>query len=824
MKYLINTSDNIAVKTTNSALTYTMLLQKILGLSNQLDKSGDFKAMLFMENREEWIISLYAAWKKNGIVVPVDYLSSLDDLIYILKDCLPEILFTSNEQLTKVKEAIAEAGIDTTVINVDELQIPAGGEAESLPFPDPPQTALILYTSGTTGNPKGVMLSYENIYTNLKAVCEDVPIYTHEERVMILLPLHHIFPLVGTILAPLYVGGKVAISPTIHTEDIMRTLQENQISIMIGVPRLYSLMAKGLKGKIKQSKAASVMLKLATSLNSRKFSRVLFNTVHQKFGGGMKYMISGGAQLDVDDAKFFRYLGFEILEGYGLTETAPMISFTRPDKVRPGLPGQLLPGIKVDFVEDEIIVSGPNVMKGYYKRPEETAEVIRDEWLYTGDLGYLDKKGYLHITGRKKEIIVLPNGKNINPAHLEESLLEASPAIDEVAVFFADNLLQALIYPDFKTLSSLDVDSAEEYFKWKVIDKFNQKVTPYKKISKFHLINQELPKTRLGKIKRFELPALVNKKEVSKRVDEPDFEVYKILKNFLNEELDADIHPDDHLELDLAMDSLNKVSLSAFIATAFGVEVPEESLPGFASVSKLAQYLEENKVTMGSEKMNWSKILQEKVHLKLPSTWITFSLFKNISSMLLRLFLRVRSRGVEHLPGSPCILAPNHQSFLDSFLVVSLLKKKFMKNTYFYAKEKHFKNRLLRFIAHRNNIIIMDINNNLKGSIQKMAEALRRGKNLMIFPEGTRTGTGKLGKFKQTFAILSRELNVPVVPVAIKGAYEVLPAGARFPRLFKKVQVEFLQPVYPDHGDYESLRNDVYQKLANAMGQHDENG
>jgi long-chain acyl-CoA synthetase len=272
------------------------------------------------------------------------------------------------------------------------------------------------------------------------------------------------------------------------------------------------------------------------------------------------------------------------------------------------------------------------------------------------------------------------------------------------------------------------------------------------------------------------------------------------------------------------MDSLGKVSLSAFIATAFGVEVPEENLPAFSSVRKLAEYLEENKVTMGSEKMDWGKILHEKVHLKLPRTWFTFSLFKNISGMLLRMFLRVRSRGVENLPGSPCIITPNHQSFLDSFLVVSLLKKQIMKNTYFYAKEKHFKNRLLRFIANRNNIIIMDINKNLKGSIQKMAEALRRGKNLMIFPEGTRTDTGKLGNFKQTFAILSRELNVPVVPVAIKGAYEVMPTGARFPRLFRKVQVEFLHPVYPDHGDYETLRKDVYQKLAMAMGQHDGNG
>ena len=179
--------------------------------------------------------------------------------------------------------------------------------------------------------------------------------------------------------------------------------------------------------------------------------------------------------------------------------------------------------------------------------------------------------------------------------------------------------------------------------------------------------------------------------------------------------------------------------------------------------------------------------------------------------------MRVKAKGLENLPDQACIIAPNHQSVLDGFLVASFLKRKFMKKTYVYAKEKHFRNPFMRFLANRNNIILVDVNKDLKLSIQKLAEVLKKGKNLMIFPEGTRTLTGKLGEFKQTFAILSQELKVPVVPVAIKGSYDILPSGSRFPRLFRKVSIEFLKPVYPENHSYESLKNLVYKRLENKL-------
>ena len=202
-----------------------------------------------------------------------------------------------------------------------------------------------------------------------------------------------------------------------------------------------------------------------------------------------------------------------------MTETAPMITFTRPGTVLPGVPGHLLPGIKIKFVEGEIVVSGDNVMQGYYNKPEDTAQVLKDGWLSTGDLGYLDEKGYLHITGRKKEIIVLPNGKNINPEEVERVVLKNSEFVKEVGVFLKEGILQAIILPDFRKLNEAGITDLDDYFRWQVIDKINHIVSPYKKILRFHITSAELPKTRLGKIRRYLLPDLAGVKKKQSRMN-----------------------------------------------------------------------------------------------------------------------------------------------------------------------------------------------------------------------------------------------------------------------------------------------------------------
>ncbi len=819
MRILLGRGEKTAITGKNINLSYDELLQQVIGYSSLLGEVAHQRVIILSENRQEWIFALYAIINNKGVAVPVDALSTAHDVAYILKDCKPHSVFISADKAELLQEAMKESNHFPAIHIFEDIRIDAGKitEANEIVIRDEDATATILYTSGTTGSPKGVMLSFTNIFKNLDGVCHDVPIYTSEDRVLVLLPVHHVFSLIGTIIAPLYVHSTLVLNSSLAADEMIATLQQHKVTIMIAVPRLYQLLYKGLNEKINHSILARLFLSLATLFRSKKFSRLLFGTVHRKFGGHMKYMVTGGASVEAKVIRFFVTLGFEILEGYGMTETAPMISFTRPGKIRPGIPGQPLKDILVEVRDGEIVVSGKNVMQGYYNKPKETAEIIKDGWLYTGDLGFIDEKGYVNITGRKKEIIVLPNGKNINPAELEVAIASGFEEVKECGVFMKDGALQAILLPDFKNLADKGIKDYEHHIKWNVIDKFNKTVSPYKKILRFHITGSELPKTRLGKIKRFALEELVTKKKENV-ADEPHTHEYQALKKFLEDETQQTVFPHHHLELDLALDSLGKVSLSAFIEAAFGLTINEGNLSDFASVQKLAEYINIKKTRLSFEGINWSKILKEKVHLNLPESWFTHNLFKTFSQVLFRLFLRIKGEGLENLPESPCIIAPNHQSLLDGFLVISFFKRKLVKKTYVYAKEQHFRNPLMRYLANRNNIILVDINKDLKLSIQKLAEVLKKGKNLIIFPEGTRTLTGKIGDFKQTFAILSQELNIPIVPVAIRGSFNILPSGSRIPRLFKKVTVSFLSPVYPENHSYESLKNMVYQRVAGKLG------
>ena len=805
-------------------IDYAELIKNVRSFSTLLPSANLKKVAIFFENKLEWVYSFYSVWLRDAVVVPIDHLSSPDDVAFILNDCKPEVIFCSDSTKEVCKQAVENTNHNIDEINIDEIKI---GDLKfnkdfEFPEPDPNKTAVIIYTSGTTGSPKGVMLSFDNLLVNIEAITQDVEIFTKDDKVMVLLPLHHIFPLMGTMIAPLGVGGTIAFAPSMASEDILSTLQDYSITIVIGVPRLYNLIIKGIRDKIEKSAIAKFLFRIAEKKNSLKFSRVIFKSVQKKFGGHIKYLVSGGAALDKEVAQDFLTLGFEVLEGFGMTECAPMITFTRPGKVLPGSAGQPLKTNEVKIIDGEIVTSGRNVMQGYFNRPEETAAILKDGWLYTGDLGYLDEQQRIFITGRKKEIIVLSNGKNVNPEEVENKILSMSEVITELGVFEKADMLHAIIYPDYQKAKALGFDDVEEMIKWQVIDKYNQKATPYKKVMKFSMINEPLPRTRLLKLKRFLLPKLeIKSKEKIEDVTEPDFQEYKLIKEFLENQKEYPVHPSDHLEIDMGLDSLDKVNLGVYLESNFGVKLTESEMVSFPNVAMLAENIRDNKTKLSFESIDWGKILKEQLDLELPKSWFTHNLMKNAAKILLKLYFRLKGEGIENLPDGPFILAPNHQSFFDGLFVAVFLKNKLMKRTYFYAKEKHLRNKIVRFIADKNNVIVMDLSD-LKTSLQKMAVVLKRGKNIIIFPEGTRTENGEIGDFKKTFAILSRELNVPIVPVAINGAYDALPRGAHFPKPWKKINVKFLQPVLPENHSYESLKEFVQRKVSEQLKKRSE--
>ncbi len=805
-----------AIVNAKTSITYHVLGSKIQLYSSLYETVN--KVGIFSENRPGWIHSFYSAWNNNALVVPVDFMSTVSEVAYILNDCRPEVIFVSKDKKADLQLALRKVNYEPKILVIDDYEETPSDHFTEFPViePDKQKTAVIIYTSGTTGSPKGVMLSFANLLSNIKAVSEDVKIYGPKDTVLLLLPLHHIFPLLGTMIITLFSGATVAMSPSMASEDIIKTMQDNKVTLLIGVPRLFSAIRKGIKDKINKSKVARALFSLAEKINSKAFSKFVFGTVHKKFGGSIRYMVCGGAALDAAVGNDYKTLGFDVLEGYGMTEAAPMITFTRPGHIKVGSPGFRLPQCDVEIREGEIVAKGLNIMQGYYNRPEETAEVLKDGWLYTGDLGHFDKDEFLIITGRKKEIMILSNGKNINPVEIEQKLEYYAAFVNEVGVYQSGDKFKAIVIPS-NELKAQYTDPLElhQQIKWSVFDDYNQQCASYKKVTDFTVFDGDLPRTRLGKIRRFKLSELENNEAIEEVAEvQVDSREFDIIAEYLEQEKGKKVLPQHHLEMDLGMDSLDKVSFQVFLKSSFGVDIDPVELLKFKSVLALSEYIQEHRNKMKVEKIDWTQILKEKVSLTLPKTWFTGTLFVKVSKAFFRLYFGLKAKGLKNIPEEPCIIAPNHQSYFDGLFVAAFLKSKTIKNTYFYAKEKHVGRAWMKFLANRNNIIVMDLNKDLKESIQKLGEALKKKKNLIIFPEGTRTKTGHLGDFKKTFAILSRELNVPIVPVSIKGAYDALPKGSWFPRPFKKVMVEFLEPVMPGVESYDNISDMVHSRIS----------
>jgi long-chain acyl-CoA synthetase len=595
----------------------------------------------------------------------------------------------------------------------------------------------------------------------------------------------------------------------------MKTLAENAVTVFIGVPRLYELIYRGLMAKINKSLLARTFLKLVLATKNRKLGKTLFKKVHQGLGGHLKFMIAGGAALNKEVGTFFYAIGFEILEGFGMTEAAPMITFPRPGKVKIGSTGQALPGMTVEIRDGEIIAKGPNVMKGYYNRPDETAEILRDGWLFTGDLGRIDDEGFLYITGRKKEIIVLPNGKNINPVEIEQKLEFYSKAIKESGVFIHREMLHAAIVPDYKFLTDNGITDIVGYFRDEVISPFNAELSSYKRIMQFTLVKTDLPRTRLSKLQRFKLEELVEDTEGKKnRSEDPASAEYLAVKSFIESQVDMDISPDDHLVFDIAMDSMGKMSLIDWIEQTFGIKIDEEQLLKFPSIANIAEYIGSNKLFHKEESSSWSGNLKGSSPVKLPKSSFLLKFIVSSVRGFFSMFFKFKVVGTENIPDGPCFIVPNHQTKLDAFLVLSCLDKKTLKETYSYAKKDHVKSKLRQFAAKRTNVIVMDLTKDLKESIHKMAEVVKLGKKILIFPEGTRTTTGEMSDFKKTYAILSTELNIPILPVAISGAYEAMSSGMKKIKTGSKIIVAFLPPVPPAGKTPEELNSIVRNQIA----------
>ncbi len=796
---LIQNSSSTAMASLDFTYTYTDVLKRACAMSQKIGQNAE-KIAIFAENSPEWVFALYGAWNSNATVIPIDAKSSVDEVEFILSDAEPEAICVDADNLAKTQEACARLAKPPHIIELEKSASVTQEHAPEKIEREDSELALIVYTSGTTGNPKGVMLTFANLFANVKAVVE-AKYFTKGVRVLTMLPFHHILPLMGTIIAPISNDGKLVFPRSLNPAEISEVLQVHPVDMIISVPRFYELLHANIMSKIKESKIARMLFGLAKLVNSPKFSAKIFSTIHKKFGGQVSFWISGGAALDKKVWGDMLTLGFGIREGYGMTECAPIITFPRITKIKLGSAGQALPGIEIKIVDDEIAVRGGNVTKGYYKRPQETAESIRDGWLFTGDLGYLDEDGFLFITGRRKEIIVLPNGKNLNPAEMEAAISKHSSDILECGVLMYENTLQSIVRVSPEFIAQHGTEGAKEKIRNEAILPYNRATAPYKRIIQLTLTTDEFPRTRVGKLKRFHLSEYLNgsakNANATPPAPAPDSEVYKKLSDVVASQISLPVKPDAHMEMDLGVDSLGKISIQSFVKENFNVDIAERDFETHYTLRKLAELIEKNRDSSfepQTKNVTWSDIIGAQPYPSLKSPHFFHFATIGIFRTLCNLFYKLEMSGEENIATTNAqIIAPNHQSYIDGLFVINKFTKTQIYKTYFFAKiRKILKGGLLRKFADRSNVIVMDINDNVSESIRKLAQALRSGYKVVIFPEGTRTKDGQIAEFKQSFAILAKEMNVPVVPVAISGAYEAIKPNCTLPSFGSKIKISYL--------------------------------
>jgi long-chain acyl-CoA synthetase len=486
-------------------ISYATLAERIkdfcLGLTELGLQKGDRVALL-SENRPEWAITDLATLAGGGVTVPMFSTLTSAQVEYIVRDSGAKILCVSSErQLQKIKDWDANVPTnlqhivifddlqDDSVRTFDQVcelgqQVENGDQAyqQASDAVEPDDLASIIYTSGTTGDPKGAMLTHSNFMSNVQAATGVVTI-TPDDIFLSFLPLSHVFERMGGHYLPLSSGATIAYAESLFT--IRQDMQDVRPTIMMSVPRLYEGMHERILRSVKEGSptkqkifhwSVGVGSKVSQAIQQKKkpspilslkasvANKLVFEKLKAVTGGRLRFFVSGGAPLSKAIAEFFHAAGILILEGYGLTETSPVICVNRPNQWKFGTVGPMIPGIEMKIAEDgEILSRGPHIMQGYFNKPSDTAEAIDpDGWFHTGDIGEVDEEGFLTITDRKKNILVLSNGKNVAPQPIENQLKQ-SPYISEIMLLGDQrSTVSALIVPSFDELKEFAAEQQLE--------------------------------------------------------------------------------------------------------------------------------------------------------------------------------------------------------------------------------------------------------------------------------------------------------------------------------------------------------------------------
>lgn len=790
------------------------------------------RVMLVSENRPEWGIAFFGILRAGATAVPVDKELSAAEVVNIARRSEAKVCLISEqlaEELPGLHKALAEAGVMTQVHSLAQAMAGddsrPGGLAPVKKNASPDDVASLIFTSGTTGNPKGVMLTHRNFTALVSKLAGTFDIGVGD-GVLSVLPLHHTFEFSAGFLTPFSRGAEIAYIDELTADRIGEVLEGGNITGMVGVPALWQLFhrkitqelasrPKFIEEAMKGLMSANAELRNKQGLN---LGKLLFWPVHRKFGGRIKFLISGGSALPDEVHKAFHALGFTLDEGYGLTEAAPVLTVTKAGHKRvKGTVGKALPGIELKIHEPdadgigEVIAKGPNVMAGYFQDREATEAILQGGWLHTGDLGRIDPDGQLYLVGRKKDVIIDANGKNVYPDELEDLYGEHAHIKELSVVGLPDESggekVACLCVPDYKERPREEVRrELEEHFKAVSADQ-----PFYRRVKVLRLWDGELVRTSTRKVKRStvveELKRLERiEKSAEKGKKDGAAENTDWLKQVIADVIQrpvAEVKPEASLQGELGFDSLMLTELGSALETA-GVPVSAlGDLTKIATVEDLRRLVQQSGRKPAHEvKAKALPVDGEKktADLELPLPEVVakagqLALQAGQKAIYGGLF-PVKTTGKSFIPQNRNVLVvANHASHLDMGLVKVAMGEQGERLVALAARDYFFDTALKRaYFENFTNLIPMDRHGSLRESLRLAGESLTQGYNLLIFPEGTRSPNGELQEFYPTLGYLALSFSVDVLPVYLKGTYDALPKGAWWPK-WEDLEVRFGPPL-----------------------------
>jgi long-chain acyl-CoA synthetase len=781
---------------------------------------------LYAPNSAEWICCRLAVLFAGAIAVPLDTDLSPSALAQQVRGSGAGTILTVAARLDTLESAalpectvwLLDAAPDDprAIVHLEDAPV------QALPEARPDDQAALFFTSGTTGPPKGVPLTHRNILGNVAAL-QALNVVESGDRVLLPLPLHHSYPFIVGMLVPLAVGATVVLPSGVSGPEIRHALAEGAVRVVVGVPRLYDALAKGLSDRLRgggpMMKLMYGLLRVSDLLRrrlGRRVGRTLLWPLHRRLAPRLETLASGGARLDPEAAWTLEAFGWQVLSGYGLVETASIATFNPPGRNRIGSAGLPAPGMQVDIdtavpvPEDgaggrggEVLLKGPSVFGGYAGHPEANAAAFTDAgWFRTGDLGYLDPEGYLWITGRAKEMIVLPDGKNIAPEEVEAVYAE-SPYIAEIAVLEREGALAGLVVPDMEALRDAS-GSVGDLIRIALAEQATR-LPAYKRLSDWAMTRETLPRTRLGKYQRHDLPAIYERAQRGEQATAPapdaadrrllaDPTVAAVFAWLQARFPDRTVTLDTSPQLDLGVDSLGWVALGMALEDRFDLALSDAMVARSLTVRELLTEIaaadrHEAGTRPETALPRWLASGQTR-----PERWGGVALHALVRLVGKAMF-RLAVTGQQHVPASgPLIIAPNHVSDLDAIILPAALPGR-CRPSLAWGADRHrvFGHRTGRLVARLANLFPVD-DRTPAASLETAAAALRAGRVLIWFPEEFRSPDGQLQTFKPGIGQLVRETGAPVLPCVIAGTYEAMPRGRRFPRP-TAVRVTFGPPI-----------------------------